>query len=96
MIQFCTDEGQIGLAPTKQNVMCERKSASQVVFSHKDFKGNMNMKEDTSFFPNTRSQRKTRVEPTIVLIRKSQNYDQGYAFLFEDNANVREFVSTYN
>jgi hypothetical protein len=83
----------VGLAPTKQNVMCERKSVSEVIFSHDDFKG-MNRDRD-SWFPNTRRLRNTRVEPTISLIRRDKNYDEGYAFLFEDSASMREFVSLH-
>jgi hypothetical protein len=72
--------------------MCERKSVSEVIFSHEDFKW-MKRDDRDSWFPNTRRLRNTRFEPTISLIRRDKNYDEGYAFLFEDSASMREFVS---
>jgi len=90
MAYFCDQKSQIGLSPTKHNLLCERRGISEVIFSHNDFTSG-----SRKLFPDSRKQRPGsigNISPAISLARHNETFGQGYAFILEDDENMRQFV----
>lgn len=77
---FCDDGTHDKMAPTKHNLMCERRSVLNVILNHKDFKfNNMQISQNNNHITDT----------TPRIVYKKQNLTR-YLFVIENSKNMMQ------